>query len=853
MLQILTLGSNISCLSPNFILDKLGSKPDNLKSRDDELKMMSPRLEVIVSKINSLTDMIQGMNFSDIVITNEKLPANIRNPNLLYHTQELERGVKAVLSTASTVAKPESTVRGSSGIKTASSSAYGDILDESRRANTKRWVLQSNIREKSSPQTEVNPNVKQDSWMSTDKHFNESQDPKFGIDSEIEVDLINELFAEGQREYAEDRYDAAIQCFESGLRRAAKTTGKRTTVLERRKIKLKLAFSYMHKGDLPTSERLFRDLMREPSDNSSTVHTIHAFCGLAQIRLCQGSFKDAEIWCQKAMTESKRSKGKENPLYINALELIELIYEVKGDSATAAAFAYLAAEACIKAEVQSDFARLDQDSCWIRGFIVSYRNRKRSAEMLLSNLGLDPKIQGSSEEGRKLIDKALLILVRAETGHGLRSSSKFTVTAQYLLDKGAHVNAKDKFHNVSALFYASHQGHDGIVRLLCERGADANHANSLGDTPLITAARNGHVAIVKILCEQGVDPNAGIICKGMKDKTQWVATAIEEAAFRGHTSVVELLLSKGVDIEARNTINNYTALLAAASQGHELTVRCLLKARANVNARSAKGFTALHKAAAFASEALFGALLARGPSLEARTNEGSTALIIAAKNDNPLGVEILLDAGADLEGQDERKRTALSWAVIEKAANAMRTLLSRGASSGLPLYLACLRGLLPAVKSLLEAGANPNANCDESGTCLITAAQHGYNEVLILLLEYRASLEARSSRSLTALFTAAICSHLETVEILLNAGANIDSKDSYGATAAMAIIKEMGKTCLPQHSKRRGIEILRLLCDRGTDVSLQDHKGKTALHWASQAKSADKGTIIRILRDHGAE
>ena len=166
-------------------------------------------------------------------------------------------------------------------------------------------------------------------------------------------------------------------------------------------------------------------------------------------------------------------------------------------------------------------------------------------------------------------------------------------------------------------------------------------------------------------------------------------------------TVVELLLSKGVDIEARNTINNYTPLLAAASQGHELTIRCLLKARADVNARSAKGFTPLHKAAAFASETLFGTLLARGPSLEARTNEGSTALIIAAKNDNPLGIEILLDAGADLEGQDERKRTALSWAVIENAASAMRTLLGRGASSGVPLYLACSRGLLPAVKVAL--------------------------------------------------------------------------------------------------------------------------------------------------------
>lgn len=302
--------------------------------RDDELNIISTRFGVIVSKIDSLTDMIQNVNISDIVIMNEKLPLKVRNPDLPNHTHELERGVKAALSTASTVAKQESTVRSNRDIRTALSSVCEDVLDNTKRANIKRWDLHSNLGEKSSHQTEVNPDVKQDSCTSANKYLKESQDLKFGIDSEIEVDLVNEMFPEGQRECAEDRYDAASQCFESGLRRAATTTSKRKTVLEQREIKLKLAFSYMRKGDLPTSERLFRDLIREPSDNSNAVHAIHTFGGLAQIRLRRGSSKDAEIWCQKTMTESKRSEGKEHPLYINALELMELIHEIKGDSAT---------------------------------------------------------------------------------------------------------------------------------------------------------------------------------------------------------------------------------------------------------------------------------------------------------------------------------------------------------------------------------------------------------------------------------------------------------------------------------------------------------------------------------------
>ncbi len=180
-------------MSPSIILDTLGAKLDNLKSRDDELKVISPRLEAIVSRINSLADMIQRINISEIVMTNENLPVKFRNPDLLDHTRELERDVKAVLSTASTAARRDSTVWGTSDIRTTLSSVYGDILNDSRKADIKRWVLQSKGGEELCPQTDVNPNVEHDSCTSADKHFNDSQDHRFGVDNEIEVDLVNEL------------------------------------------------------------------------------------------------------------------------------------------------------------------------------------------------------------------------------------------------------------------------------------------------------------------------------------------------------------------------------------------------------------------------------------------------------------------------------------------------------------------------------------------------------------------------------------------------------------------------------------------------------------------------------------
>lgn len=42
------------------------------------------------------------------------------------------------------------------------------------------------------------------------------------------------------------------------------------------------------------------------------------------------------------------------------------------------------------------------------------------------------------------------------------------------------------------------------MRLLLEAGADANLANSSGNTPLSVASRNGYMSIVKLLLQAGV-------------------------------------------------------------------------------------------------------------------------------------------------------------------------------------------------------------------------------------------------------------------------------------------------------------------------------------------------------------
>ncbi|OJJ83539.1 ankyrin repeat domain-containing protein, partial [Aspergillus glaucus CBS 516.65] len=52
------------------------------------------------------------------------------------------------------------------------------------------------------------------------------------------------------------------------------------------------------------------------------------------------------------------------------------------------------------------------------------------------------------------------------------------------------------------LFWAARNGHEAVVNLLLEKGADTSTTDKDGRTPLFWAARNGNEAVVKLLENQ---------------------------------------------------------------------------------------------------------------------------------------------------------------------------------------------------------------------------------------------------------------------------------------------------------------------------------------------------------------
>jgi uncharacterized protein len=136
--------------------------------------------------------------------------------------------------------------------------------------------------------------------------------------------------------------------------------------------------------------------------------------------------------------------------------------------------------------------------------------------------------------------------------------------ARYLLGEGAQVNVGDG--TSPALRKACTRGHQAMLELLLEAGADAVTPNELGCTPLMCAASGGHAGTIRALLAHGCgDIDA-------RDDTGW--TALPCACHYNRAGAVLLLLEAGADMRIANT-EGRTPLDRARSRGHHDCVAVL--------------------------------------------------------------------------------------------------------------------------------------------------------------------------------------------------------------------------------------------------------------------------------------
>ena len=325
--------------------------------------------------------------------------------------------------------------------------------------------------------------------------------------------------------------------------------------------------------------------------------------------------------------------------------------------------------------------------------------------------------------------------------------------------------------------------------------------------------------IIKNWIDQGVewpDDASGEVPAPPPDPN---ATRLMEALRAGDRRGFQRLLRENPKAIKAKGVGGSTPLMYAVLYGDADTVKRLLEAGADPNARNEANATALMWATDDLQKTRL--LLAHGADVKARSDEGRTPLLIASKrNGSAEVVKLLLEHGADPSARAGGllgSVTPLSEAMYAGDETVFRLLLEKGADrkAAGPIALAfafrarceqCVKALIGsagldvltpasffvapplgpgfATKEFIERGVDPNAKGPD-GLSLLTVAAASESfplDTVRALIEKGADVNAKCPDGQTALDYASRQGHTPVVDLLLKSGAK---RGEAAATRAM--------------------------------------------------------------------
>jgi len=326
----------------------------------------------------------------------------------------------------------------------------------------------------------------------------------------------------------------------------------------------------------------------------------------------------------------------------------------------------------------------------------------------------------------------------------------------------------------SPLHVAVRKGDLAKVEELVANGESIEALDARGMTPLHVAAARGGIEILDFLAKKA--PNIEI--PGNFDSKD---TPLIYAARRGKAASVKVLLDNGAAIEAVNGIE-YTALMSASYECHELAVEELLKRGANPNSKDS-------------------------------SNIGGSPLLLASGR-NDLGVQtmrLLVKFGADVNP----------------------TFHKRGET---PLLKASDMGNDGEVEFLLSVGADPNAKDWQGHTPLRNAIDHAREKSVRLLLDAGADREAIFRNDLRPIHLVVLCPNYKILEMLLEQDIDVNARLSQGFRRS---------TPLHIATLNGEATVVKILLSKGAKINAEDALGKTSLDHAIALKNEALQAILK--------
>lgn len=168
--------------------------------------------------------------------------------------------------------------------------------------------------------------------------------------------------------------------------------------------------------------------------------------------------------------------------------------------------------------------------------------------------------------------------------------------AKELIEKGADVNARDKYGQTPLIIACGRQSKHAnieLIKYLIEKGANVNATGEdeyHDQTPIMMAIRADYLIrsvamqIIDILLKAGADINAAT----KSDKI----TALTKASRLGHLSITKFLVEHGANLNAQDS-DGWTPLMYAINSGRFDVVRYLVENGADINYKNKFGWTAI--------------------------------------------------------------------------------------------------------------------------------------------------------------------------------------------------------------------------------------------------------------------
>ena len=542
-------------------------------------------------------------------------------------------------------------------------------------------------------------------------------------------------------------------------------------------------------------------------------------------------------------------------------------------------------ELLLKEQVDPNVQNKDGMNC----FMLACQNGHTQIVELLLKEQVDPNVQNK--------DGFNAFMVACATGH--------TQIVELMLKKKVDPNVQSK-DGENAFMFACATGHTQIVELLLKKQVDPNVQNKDGVNGFMLACENGHTQIVELLLKEQVDPNVQ-----NKDGMNCFMLACQN----GHTQTVELLLKEQVDPNVQNK-DGWNAFMLACATGHTQIVELMLKKKVDPNVQSKDGENAFMFACATGHTQIVELLLKKQVDPNVQNKDGRNAFMVACQNGHTEIVELLLN-NINLNATDKNGYTALMKTCFSETDNSeiiVQLLLQAGAdpevqvesNTDVPfvngctaLMFAIISSHLQRVKSLLEAGADPNLKHTSGMTPYAVAVMMGQPNIAKILIESGANINdnisfnpasfitggavsvhySTSAVQINVLMIACECGHLDIVQILLENGADPSICDNNGDNALhhTLLSKTNGKGTLeitllllqtvdPNIANKRGRTALMYACANGhreviehllrtydLDLSLTDNDGSTALYYAAHGGHIEVINVLLSNYDYNQE